>query len=442
MVVKNDARLTGLPQLNDFTHETVQRFTPGTLAARRKKQAKPVRQLAGKIWDVRDVLNGELWSDDRDFAIRSILEAPKTQGGYGIKVSDRDLKAAVVLAANENVFHPVKEYLTKHKWDGVSRAEQFFVTYLGAPDNHYTRMVSCLMLIAGVTRIFEPGHKFDFCVILEGTQGKGKSTLIQILGRNWFGELNGDFHDHKAMIELMQGKWIMEIPELSGFGRADVRQIKAFISTTEDRARMAYARRAGSFPRQCIFIGSTNDREYLKDDTGGRRFWPMPCTVDEIDTQALESNIDQIWAEAVVMYRAMRSAQPYGTLPLYLNQTSARVEAERLQESRRVESADDAMAGEITAWLDRPVSDGGLDDSAPARRDMTCLIQIWVECLGNDRRTYGQQASQALGRSMKLVKDWETTGSCAYFADPYGKQRFYSRIGVSTFNAKVSLKSH
>jgi predicted P-loop ATPase len=90
------------------------------------------------------------------------------------------------------------------------------------------------------------------------------------------------------MIELMQGAWILELPELTGFQRADVRAIKAFISRQKDRARLAYARRAGEFPRQCIFIGSTNDREYLKDDTGGRRFWPMPCHVAEIDTDRLE----------------------------------------------------------------------------------------------------------------------------------------------------------
>lgn len=277
-------------------------------ANRRRNAAKGTPQLEGRIWHVTDTLNGELWSDDRDFDIRAILEAPGTQGGYGIKVTDRDLKAAIVLSANGSAFHPVREYLESQAWDGTPRVENLFRDYVGAPDDAYSRSVSRLMMVAAVTRIFEPGHKFDFAVILEGLQGKRKSTFIQTLGKSWFAELDGDFHDPKQMIELMQGAWIMEIPELSGFNRGDVRSIKAFISRQKDRARLAYARRAGSFPRQCIFIGSTNDKEYLKDDTGGRRFWPMLCTAAEIDIAGLEANVDQLWAEALVLYKAMRAA--------------------------------------------------------------------------------------------------------------------------------------
>src|SRR5690606_37961468 len=119
-----------------------------------------------------------------------------------------------------------------------------------------------------------------------------------------------------------------------------------------DRARLAYARRAGEFPRQCIFIGSTNDREYLKDNTGGRRFLPMECRVQEIDTERLERNIDQVWAEAVAIYHQMRSDQPLGTLPLYLRDAEAKATAAQLQESRRVETAEDGIAGRISGWLD------------------------------------------------------------------------------------------
>lgn len=431
LIIANDKRLIGLPQLNDFTHETVQRSTPGTLAKRRKNSAKETRQLSGKIWDVKDTLNGELWSDDRDHSIRSIIEAPSTQGGYGIKVSDRDLKAAIILVSNKNVFHPVREYLTKTAWDGVPRAESLFIDYLGAEDNSYTRSVGRLLLTAAVTRIFEPGHKWDFAVIMEGLQGKRKSTFIEILGRSWFAELTGDFHDTKSMVELMQGCFIMEIPELSGFGRADVRTIKAFISTRKDRARLAYARRAGEFPRQCVFIGTTNDREYLKDDTGGRRFWPMLCSVDEIDTARLEQSIDQIWAEALTMYQGLRASQPHGTLPLYLTDKAARDEAARLQESRRVESADDAMTGRISAWLDRPVSNGGMEERDDEPRLMTCLLQIHVEALGGTMQSYNQATAQLLGRAMGRVSGWSTSGSAMIFESPYGRQRFYSKDGLT-----------
>lgn len=436
LIVTNDSRLVGLAQLNEFTQETVQRTPPGFKKNKRRNQAKDTRQLGGRIWDVRDTLNGELWSDDRDFAIRSIIEAPRTQGGYGMQVTDRNLKAAIVIAANANAFHPVREFLESVTWDGIPRVESFFSDYMGARGDAYTRSVSRLMLVAAVTRIYEPGHKFDYAVILEGLQGKKKSTFISVLGKSWFAELDGDFHDPKQMIELMQGAWIMEIPELSGFGRADVRSIKAFISRQRDRARLAYARRAGAFPRQCIFIGSTNDKEYLKDDTGGRRFWPMECSVAEIDTDRLAHNVDQIWAEAVVLYRAMRVAQPAGTLPLYISDPEAKITAARLQESRRVESADDAMAGRIAAWLDKPVATGSIDDGEPVPRHETCLVQIWCEALDCDMRSYNQAAAQMLGRSMRLVPGWETTGSLASFPNPYGRQRFYSRGGVAGRNAR------
>lgn len=431
VIIRNDPRLVGVPQINEFTQETVQRQTPGRHAPRRRNAAKQMLQLEGRIWQVKDTLNGELWSDDRDFNIRAILEAPTTQGGYGFKVSDRDLRAAVVLAANDNAFHPVREYLEGLTWDGVGRVERLFIDYLGAADTAYHRAAARMMLVAAVCRVFEPGHKFDFAVILEGVQGKRKSTFIRKLGRQWYAELDGDFHDAKQMIELMQGAWILEIPELTGFSKADVRAIKAFMSRQSDRARLAYARRAGSFPRQCIFIGSTNDREYLKDDTGGRRFWPIACEVEEIDTDALECHVDQIWAEAFAIYREMRVKQPQGTLPLYLDGPALQ-QALGLQESRRVETEADAIAGQIGAWLDRPIATGSFDDDTDAHGEPlylteTCLIEIWCECLGNDRRSYNRQSALTLAQAMRLLEGWGPAGSKTF--PLYGKQKMYFRGG-------------
>jgi predicted P-loop ATPase len=441
LIVCNDPRLVGLIQLNEFTQETVQRTPPGVKNKRRKTQPKDVRQLEGRVWEVQDTLNGDLWSDDRDFAIRSIIEAPNTQGGYNLKVTDRDLKAAIVLAANRNAFHPVREYLNGLTWDGVSRVERLWIDYVKAPDDAYHRDVARMAMIAAVTRIFEPGHKFDFATILEGLQGKRKSTLISVLGRSWFAELDGEFSDQKQMIELMQGAWIMEIPELTGFSRADVRSIKAFISRQKDRARLAYARRAGSFPRQCIFIGSTNDREYLKDDTGGRRFWPVECCLDEdeeIDTDRLEMNVDQLWAEAVVLYREMRAAKPRGTLPLYLSRPESRTTAARLQESRRQETPADSLAGKIAEWLERPVATGSIDDEGEGQiRNETCSQQVWVECMGGDLKAFGYQHQQLVNAALAKVPGWAPAGSKRFGA--YGKQRIYARGGAEGVLTRAGL---
>lgn len=429
LIVKNDPRLVGLPQMNLFTQETVQRTPPGRKANKRKNPAKQTRQLEGPVWEIADPVNGEIWSSARDYAIRSVLEAPKTQGGYGLKIADRDLKAATVLAAWENAFHPVREYLLGLSWDGQRRIDSLFVDYLGAENSAYTRQVGRLMLIAAVARVFEPGHKWDFAVILEGLQGRGKSTFIRTLGKQWFAELEGDFHDGKEMVEKMQGAWIMEIPELSGFNRADVRSIKAFISRQYDKVRLAYEARATEFRRQCILIGSTNDKEYLKDDTGGRRFFPMPCAVAMIDIPRLRRNVDQLWAEAYHEYLAMRVAYPIseGDLPLYLTDEIAAATALVMQESRRVESSDDAVAGQIEAWLAKPIATGDIGDENEGKlRTQTCLIEIWVEALHNDQRSYTQASAQTVGRAMGRIRGW-TLGPEKRTFGKYGQQRAYHK---------------
>lgn len=429
LIVRNDTRLIGLPQHNEFTLEPVQRRNPGT-TRRRAKPGKQMRQLNGPVWEVKDRVNGDLWSDDRDFSIRSILEAPNQQGGYGIKISDRDLKAAIVLASRDNSFHPVREYFTGLEWDGRPRVEGLFTDYVGAPGDAYTRAVSRLMMIGAVCRIFEPGHKADHVAILEGLQGVRKSTFIRILAKSWFAELNDCWDDPKLAVETMQGAFILELPELSGFGRADVRSIKAFISRQTDKTRLAYARRAIEFARQCTFIGSTNDHAYLADESGGRRWWPIKCRAPAIDTGRLEREVDQLWAEALALYRAMRVAQPQGTLPLYLTDAEASGEALRLQESRRGESADDVLAGQIGAWLDRPLTTGSIDDDNSTRvRNETCAAEIWTDCLGKELGSMQQRDSLMIGRAMKSVGGWENAGQTAPHGR-FGRQRIWERGGL------------
>lgn len=430
LIVENDKRISGVTAYNEFTQEVVQRGKPGRMPTR-EKAAKPALQLEGPSWAMHDPVNGDFWTEDRDNSIRALIEAPRTQAGYGFKVPDRDLRAAVDIAGRRNTFHPVREYLGGQKWDGVSRVERLFVDYLGAPDDAYTRSVARLMMIAGVARVFEPGIKFDFAVILRGLQGARKSTFIQVLAKDWFAELEGDFEDARAMVEAMQGAWILEMPELGGFVRGDVRHIKAFVSRRSDKVRLAYAKRAQQYHRQCIFIGSTNDDKFLKDDTGNRRFWLIHCSVDSIDTARLEADVDQLWAEALVLYREMRSRKPAGGLPLYLTDPSAQAIAAQLQESARVETADDATAGQIAAWLDKPIISGDINDPSEGRlRNETCLIELWVDCMGRDRGLYDGTKAQMLGRAMTKVPEWQAEGRFVTF-QKWGRQRVYDRGGYA-----------
>lgn len=419
-ILQNDHRLSASMQLNQFTGEVVSR--------------QPLRCNLAVVprFKIRDEINGDLWQDHHDEAIRALLEAPFGKGkpGYGLKVSDRDLRGGVNLAARQNAFHPVRDYLQATTWDGTPRAERLFIDYLGAADSPYSRHVARNTLLGAVVRIFEPGHKFDFVPILEGLQGKRKSTFIEILARHWFAELQGDFSDRKRMIEKMQGAWILEIPELQGFSRAEVQEIKGFVSGKTDKDRLAYDRRAKAFPRQCIFMGSTNESEYLRDATGGRRFWPVMCNVDEINTDRLRSQVDQIWAEAVYLYHEMRKAQPRGQLPLFITDPDARKEAERLQESRRIETAEDALTGQIAAWLDRP--HGSFEDEDPKPLDRTCCVQIWTECLRHDKGSYGPHHAQIIGRAMRRVPGWKPL-TVAESIPPYGRQRVYLRVEPKLF---------
>lgn len=429
LIVGNDVWTKGVMALNEFTHEVVQRGAPGVKAPRRKGAAKQPLQLEGASWQLGDPVNGDLWTEDKDNAIRALLEAPTTQGGYGIKVPDRDLRAAIDIIARRNAFHPVRERLNGLAWDGVPRLDRLFIDYLGTPDNSYYRDIARLTLTAAVTRVFEPGHKFDFAPILEGSQGKRKSTFIRILAMGWFAELDMNFDDRKQLVEKMQGAIIGEFPELSGMMRSEVHDVKAVITTQSDKVRLAYDKRAREFPRQCIFIGTTNDQRYLKDVTGGRRFWPVFCfIVGEIDTDRLERELDQLWAEAVHHYRSMRAAQPCGTLPLYLTDPRSKEISKVLQEAARVETADDAELGVITDWLNQPIVTGDLNSPAEGKlRDKTCLKELWLHALGRPEDRYDDAAARRLGKVMDRVEGWKNTGTTARFG-VLKQQKAYRRV--------------
>jgi hypothetical protein len=157
LIVENDVWTRGVAAYNEFTQEIVQRGTPAKKAGRRKKSPKPTLQLEGMSWKLRDKVNGDFWTEDKDGAIRALIEAPKSQGGYEIKVPDRDLRDAINIVGRKNTFHPVREYLESLTWDGTHRAERLFIDYLGSPDDSYHRAIARLLLTAAVTRVFEPG---------------------------------------------------------------------------------------------------------------------------------------------------------------------------------------------------------------------------------------------------------------------------------------------
>jgi predicted P-loop ATPase len=243
-------------------------------------------------WGV--VPKGE-WSDHEDRLAAEWLQR------QGILVSVEVAGQAVQTAARDHPFHPVRTYLQGLHWDGVERVDRWLWAYLGAEDTDYSRAVGSRWLVSAVARVLRPGAKADCCLILEGAQGIRKSTALRTLAGEYFTDELADLGSKDAAMQT-RGVWIIELSELDSLSHSEVARIKAFMSRTTDRFRPPYGMRLVESPRQCVFAGTVNHSTYLRDETGGRRFWPVAC--GRIDVDALARDRDQLWAEAKARFDA------------------------------------------------------------------------------------------------------------------------------------------
>ena len=232
------------------------------------------------------------WRDQDTVLLQYWLQGPGRR-----TVTAWMVDAAVNAVMHEQAYHPVRDWLEGLRWDGVSRLDTWLARYLGTPQDPYHAHVGRWFLMTMCRRVFEPGCRADYMLVLEGPQGIEKSTLLaQLVGTTaWFSDNMPDIGTKDASEHLV-GRWLVEIAEMDKFDRAESAAMKAFISRTTERYRRAYAKRTGDEPRQCVFAGTVNHRSYLKDETGNRRYWPV--AVGRVDLPGLCPVRDQLFAEA------------------------------------------------------------------------------------------------------------------------------------------------
>ena len=402
IIMTHDPRLAGCIALNEMEHNIV-----------------AVRDLP---W--RSVKGSAQWTDGDDAGLRYYLERV-----YGLSSKDR-IFDAVNVVASDNKFHPVRDYLDSCTWDGVPRVETLLVDYLGAEDTPYTRAVTRKALAAAVARIYRPGCKFDYMLTLRGRQGLGKSALIGKLGGAWFSDSFTTMQGKDAY-EQVQGVWIMEVGELAGMRKAEAETIKLYISKQVDRFRPAYGRRLQAFPRQCIFIGTTNESQFLRDTTGNRRFWvvdtpnaPARSMWEELTPDVVR----QVWGEAVQLYRAGEKL----FLPRDLEAVAREVQEAYEEENPR--------AGIVADYLERLLPTGWDDMDIYARRqwlesdaegtvkrETVCILEIWAEALNGNPDKLDRYAIKEVRDILTGLPEWRHQGNLKRTAKPYGRQRYFKR---------------
>ncbi len=338
------------------------------------------------------------WSDLDTLNLTNHLQS----GDYRLsRVSEKTVLSAVRVYADARTRNEVHEFMEALKWDGKPRIEEFLFRAMSAESNLYTTAASRNFWISMVARTYSPGSKLDTILIAEGKQGTLKSSAFREIGGRWYAEVSTSI-DSKDFLLSFAGKLVVELSELAAFSssKADANLLKKTLSTQVDRYRPPYDKAAQDFPRRCVLVGTTNDDEYLKDQTGGRRFWPV--RTGRIDLAYIRENRDQLFAEAVAEYKKGAS---WWEMP--------EVETAAEQEARR---ETDPWEAKLEEWLET-----GLKGMQPPL-EVCSSSKILEECFSIEPKHQKQAEKLRVTRILKLL-GWKSARS----SDPKERTRLWRR---------------
>lgn len=402
LIFENDPGIKGLFALNEFSNKPyLKRSAPW----RKVKHEEPVKNV--------------------DFSgLRNYIEK-----AYGISGKEK-VQDSLNLELNRNAWHPIRDYLNGLVWDQTERLETLFIEYFGALDTRYAREAARKTLCGAVARVFRPGCKFDLMPVLVGEEGIYKSTFWRRLGKQWFSDTFFKV-DGKEALEQIQGSWIIEMAELAGMRKAEAESVKHFLTKQRDDFRPAYGHVREEYLRQCIFVGTTNHREFLKDPTGNRRFLPILTDAERVtksvDTDLVGEEVNQIWAEAVYLF--MQGEPLY--LPEEVRQEARTVQADHMEVDER--------AGLVASFLEMPLPEDWDKRSSFERsayfnegnysgspREEVTVAEVWVECLDKKREDMSRYNTKELNDMLKGL-GWKFTGIVRAVPN-YGRQRVFRML--------------
>lgn len=348
-----------------------------------------------------------MWTDTDDSEMMHYIESV-----YNIYYPNKYYNAFNVACSKKKV-HPIKALLEAEEWDGVPRIDRFLIDIMKCEDNDYSREVSRMIFYGGISRLYKPGCKFDYMPILIGAQGTYKSTIVNWLAihDNYAGDINTI--EGKDALDNIQGRWICEFSELLALVRTkDVEAMKSFITRPVDKYRTSYSKRTSEFPRQCIFIGTTNDSEFLYDKTGNRRYLPICVNLKPGELDGKEEYVRQYiigcWREALYLFKNNKT---YLSIPgkYYKDVVDA--------QNNAVE--DDPKLGLVLDYLASKNVD-----------DRVCAMEIFTNCFNGIKRNFSRLDAKEISRILSSLPDWQRKNSTHRF-ETFGTQRFWQKIDVN-----------